>query len=132
MRKQVRADLVAIPSCDRRRRVHRLPRRPAAVGTRGRVVGVDSFTPYYDVALKDARAAELLRDNAFALERIDLADEQSTRALFERVAPKRVIHLAAQPGVRRALTEPEPYVVSNVAAFLNILEGCRHAGVQRG
>ena len=75
-----------------------------------RVVGVDSFSPYYDVALKEARAAELLRHNAFSLDRLDLADAQATRALFERVAPRRVAHLAAQPGVRRALTEPEPYV----------------------
>jgi UDP-glucuronate 4-epimerase len=95
-----------------------------------RVIGVDCFTPYYDVALKEARAAELLRHNAFSLERLDLADAEGTRALFERVAPKRVAHLAAQPGVRRALTEPEPYVAANVVAFLNILEGCRHHGVE--
>jgi len=52
------------------------------------------------------------------------------RASCQRVAPKRVAHLAAQPGVRRALTEPEPYVSANVIAFLNILEGCRHGLIE--
>jgi UDP-glucuronate 4-epimerase len=94
------------------------------------VVGVDSLTPYYDVGLKEARAAELARRGAFRLERVDLADETATRGLFERHRPTHVVHLAAQPGVRRALTEPAPYVTSNVVAFLNVLEGCRHGGVE--
>ena len=94
------------------------------------VVGVDSFTPYYDPSLKEARAAALAGRNAFVLERVDLADEAATRSLFERHRPSRVIHLAAQPGVRKALTDPAPYVAANVVAFLNILEGCRHGGVE--
>jgi len=94
------------------------------------VVGADSFTPYYDVTLKEARVAELAPGNGFALERLDLADEEATRALFERRRPTRVVHLAAQPGVRKALTEPAPYVTSNVVAFLNVLEGCRHIGTE--
>jgi UDP-glucuronate 4-epimerase len=95
-----------------------------------RVVGADSLTPYYDVALKEARIAELMSRERFALERVDLADEGAARSLFERHGPTRVIHLAAQPGVRKALTDPAPYVRSNVVAFLNVLEGCRHGGVE--
>ena len=94
------------------------------------VVGVDSFTSYYDVGLKEARWAELTRINSYRGERVDLADETATRALFARHRPKRVIHLAAQPGVRKALTEPNPYVTQNVVAFLQILEACRHGAVE--
>jgi UDP-glucuronate 4-epimerase len=94
------------------------------------VVGVDSFTPYYDTGLKEARWAELTRINSYRGERVDLADETATRALFARHRPKRVIHLAAQPGVRKALTEPNPYVTQNVVAFLQILEACRHGAVE--
>jgi UDP-glucuronate 4-epimerase len=90
------------------------------------VVGVDSFTPYYDVALKEARFAKLTPHNTFVPERVDLADEAATQELFRRHRPRFVVHLAAQPGVRRALTEPRPYVTSNVVGFLNVLEGCRH------
>lgn len=93
------------------------------------VVGVDNLSPYYDPALKEARLARLQGRNGFAFERMDLADEAATRALFARHRPERVIHLAAQPGVRRALTDPHPYVSANVVAFLNVLEACRHGGV---
>ncbi|HEX2556175.1 MAG TPA: NAD-dependent epimerase/dehydratase family protein [Microvirga sp.] len=95
-----------------------------------RVVGVDAFAPYYDVALKEARFARLVAHERFVPERLDLADEGAAGGLFARHAPARVVHLAAQPGVRRALTEPRPYVTANVMAFLNILEGCRHGGVE--
>jgi UDP-glucuronate 4-epimerase len=94
------------------------------------VVGVDSFTSYYDVSLKEARWAELTRINSYRGERVDLADETATRELFQRHKPKRVIHLAAQPGVRKALTEPNPYVTQNVVAFLQVLEACRHGEVE--
>jgi UDP-glucuronate 4-epimerase len=94
------------------------------------VVGVDSLTPYYDVGLKEARLAALRPRNGFFFERLDLADEAAARDLFERHRPRRVVHLAAQPGVRRALTEPMPYVSSNVVAFLNVLEGARHTGAE--
>jgi UDP-glucuronate 4-epimerase len=90
------------------------------------VAGVDSFTSYYDVALKEARFAKLTPHNTFVPERVDLADEAATQDLFRRHRPRFVVHLAAQPGVRRALTEPQPYVTSNVVGFLNVLEGCRH------
>jgi UDP-glucuronate 4-epimerase len=95
-----------------------------------RVVGVDSFTAYYDPRLKEARFAELLAHKDFAAARLDLADEAATRALFTEHRPRRVVHLAAQPGVRRALTDPHPYVAANVVGFLNILEGCRHGAVE--
>ena len=94
-----------------------------------RVVGVDSFSPYYSLALKEARAAELGAERGFTMERADLADADATRALFARLRPSRVVHLAAQPGVRRALTDPGSYVSANVVGFLNVLEGCRHGEV---
>jgi UDP-glucuronate 4-epimerase len=81
------------------------------------------------VALKEARFAGLVGHEGFVPVRLDLADEDGTRDLFERHAPRRVVHLAAQPGVRLALREPRPYVIANVVAFLNILEGCRHGGI---
>jgi UDP-glucuronate 4-epimerase len=91
------------------------------------VVGVDSFTPYYDVALKEARFARLTPHPAFTPERVDLADAEAVQALFGRHSPQRVIHLAAQPGVR--FVSPQPYVASNLVAFMNLLEACRHGGI---
>src|SRR3954469_8678274 len=76
------------------------------------VVGVDSFTPYYDQRLKEARFARLKQDPQFTPERVDLAEEAPVRDLFARHPPRGVVHLAAQPGVRRALVEPQPYVRS--------------------
>jgi UDP-glucuronate 4-epimerase len=92
------------------------------------VVGVDSFTPYYDVSLKEARFAGLTPHNTFMPERLDLADAQETRDLFGRHRFERVIHLAAQPGVR--FIDPQPYAASNLMGFMNLLEACRHAGVE--
>jgi UDP-glucuronate 4-epimerase len=94
------------------------------------VIGVDCLTPYYDVGLKQARLAELGLFPQFSAHRTDLADAAATAELFAQVRPRRVIHLAAQPGVRRALVEPQPYVASNVVGFLNVLEACRHGGVE--
>lgn len=93
------------------------------------VVGVDNLSPYYDVRLKEARLARLEAHPGFTFTRLDLADGAATAELFRRHRPASVVHLAAQPGVRRALTEPEPYVAANVAGFLSVLEGCRHGGV---
>lgn len=92
------------------------------------VVGVDSFTPYYDLSLKEARFSRLLPHNTFLGERLDLADAEATRDLFARHRFRRVIHLAAQPGVR--FVDPQPYVASNMVAFTNMLEACRHGGVE--
>jgi len=92
------------------------------------VTGVDNFDAYYDVALKHARVAELRHSDAFAFERVDLADASASTALFARGFDA-VVHLAAQPGVRYSLDHPEAYVRNNLVAFGHVLEGCRHARV---
>ncbi|MBF9196501.1 NAD-dependent epimerase/dehydratase family protein [Microvirga terrestris] len=92
------------------------------------VVGVDSFTPYYDISLKEARFARLAPHNTFLGERLDLADPQATRDLFQHHRFERVIHLAAQPGVR--FVDPQPYTASNLMGFMSMLEACRHGAVQ--
>ena len=91
------------------------------------VVGVDDLTPYYDVRLKEARLARLTGRDGFRFERLDLADRPATAKLFSEQAPERVVHLAAQPGVRYSLENPAAYVDQNLVAFGNVLEGCRHA-----
>ena len=94
------------------------------------VVGVDDFDPYYDVALKEARARTLTPHPRFTLKRTDLADADACAALFRDEAPVAVVHLAAQPGVRHSLIAPDAYVRNNLVAFGHVLEGCRHAGVR--
>ena len=94
------------------------------------VVGVDNFNDYYDVALKEARAARLAPRPGFTLSRMNIADRGGIAELFERERPQRVINLAAQAGVRYSLVNPHAYVDSNVVGFVNILEGCRHVGVE--
>ena len=102
----------------------------AALLARGdAVVGVDNLDPYYDVALKEARLAELAGRHGFAFERVDLADAEATARLFRDGHFDGVVHLAAQPGVRYSLVNPAAYLRANVVAFGNVLEGCRHAGV---
>jgi UDP-glucuronate 4-epimerase len=93
------------------------------------VVGVDVVNDYYDVALKEARLARLARHAGYRHERVDLADGAATARVFAEVRPERVIHLAAQAGVRYSLTNPDAYVQSNLVGFANVLEGCRHGGV---
>jgi UDP-glucuronate 4-epimerase len=92
------------------------------------VTGVDSFDPYYDVALKQARVAQLASHPRFAFERVDLAEGVACASLFAR-GFDRVVHLAAQPGVRYSLVNPDAYVRNNLVAFGHVLEGCRHASV---
>jgi UDP-glucuronate 4-epimerase len=94
------------------------------------VVGLDIVNDYYDPKLKWARLARLERHAAFRFAKVDLADQSATTALFAQVRPRRVIHLAAQAGVRWSLTNPHAYVNSNLVGFLNILEGCRHHGCE--
>ena len=89
------------------------------------VVGVDSLIPYYDIKLKHARLQQL-QHPCFAQLEVDLADATATRALFESERVDRVVHLAAQPGVRHSLVDPHAYTTNNITAFLNVLEGCRH------
>jgi UDP-glucuronate 4-epimerase len=94
-----------------------------------RVLGVDSLDPYYDVALKEARNARLLGIAGYAFERLDLADPAQAGRLFAGAGCTHVVHLAAQPGVRYSLVNPEAYLRNNVLAFGHVLEGCRHAGI---
>ncbi|MDK9701623.1 MAG: NAD-dependent epimerase [Sulfuritalea sp.] len=94
------------------------------------VVGVDNLNDYYDVALKEARLARLTPHSRFKLSRLDIADRDGIAALFARERPQRVVNLAAQAGVRYSLQNPHAYVDSNVVGFVNILEGCRHGGVE--
>ena len=102
----------------------------AALLARGdAVVGVDNLDPYYDVALKEARLAQLAGRDRFAFERLDLADAPSTARLFRDGRFDGVVHLAAQPGVRYSLVNPAAYLRSNIDAFGFVLEGCRHAKV---
>ncbi len=93
------------------------------------VVGVDNLNDYYDVTLKEARLARLSSQRNFSFQRLDVADNAAMAALFAAERPQRVIHLAAQAGVRYSLTNPHAYVESNLQGFMNILEGCRHNGV---
>ena len=93
------------------------------------VTGIDSFEPYYDVRLKEARVAELANRPGFAFERVDLADGPATLRLFDDGRFDYVVHLAAQPGVRYSLVEPALYIRNNLDAFGNVIEGCRRAAV---
>ena len=93
-----------------------------------RVVGVDSLTPYYDPALKAARLKRFEGQSNFRFVKLDLADRSATAALFAAEKFPRVIHLAAQAGVRHSLTDPHAYVDANLQGFVNVLEGCRHHG----
>ena len=92
------------------------------------VAGVDSFVPYYDVALKHGRHA-LLEGPGFTAHVQDIADMAGLRAVMEQARPEVVIHLAAQAGVRYALEHPDVYVAANMVGTFNLLEICRHAPV---
>ena len=95
-----------------------------------RVVGVDNLNSYYDPALKQARLQQLLPESSFEFVRLDLADRSATAALFARVQPQWVVHLAAQAGARYSLEHPLSYIDSNLVGFATVLEGCRHQGVE--
>lgn len=98
-----------------------------------RVVGIDNLNDYYDPALKEARLRELYKHPAaehFQFERLDIADRAGIEHLFDQNAFDRVIHLAAQAGVRYSLENPHAYVDSNVVGFVNILEACRHHRIE--
>ena len=94
------------------------------------VVGLDNLNDYYDPALKEARLARLTPHPNFSFVRMDVADRPGMEALFAREKFDRVVHLAAQAGVRYSLQNPHAYVDSNVVGFMNILEGCRHNTVE--
>lgn len=94
------------------------------------VVGLDNLNAYYDVRLKEARLARLTGRPGFRFHRLDLADRAGLEELFAQTRPQRVVHLAAQAGVRYSLTNPHAYVESNLVGFLHVLEGCRQHGVE--
>ncbi len=94
------------------------------------VVGLDNFNDYYDVSLKDARAALLQQFNNFSLVHADLQDRERLETLFAAEAFDKVVHLAAQAGVRYSIENPHAYIESNIVGTLHILEGCRHNNVQ--
>ncbi len=91
------------------------------------VVGVDNFNDYYDVALKRARAAQLMPCERFVGRELDICDYAALSREFTEDAPDVVLNLAAQPGVRYSITHPFVYQKTNLEGFLNILESCRHA-----
>ncbi len=93
------------------------------------VLGIDNLNPYYDPALKRARLEVLRQLPGFAFEQLDIADERALAAVFDAGRFDAVLHLAAQAGVRYSLENPMAYVSSNVAGFLNILEGCRRSRI---
>jgi UDP-glucuronate 4-epimerase len=93
------------------------------------VVGLDNLNAYYDVRLKEARLARLQAQAGFRFVRLDLADAAGMAELFRSERFERVVHLAAQAGVRYSLENPQAYVDSNITGTLNVLEGCRHNGV---
>ncbi len=94
------------------------------------IVGLDNLNDYYDVRLKKARLAVLEPQPRFRFVKIDLADRDAMPKLFAAERFQRVVHLGAQAGVRYSLTNPLAYVDSNVVGFANVLEGCRHNGVE--
>ncbi len=94
------------------------------------VVGVDNLNDYYEVSLKEARLARLAAYPNFRFVRLDIADSQGMQELFAAEGFQRVVHLAAQAGVRYSLANPHAYAQSNLVGFVNVLEGCRHAQVE--
>ena len=94
------------------------------------VIGLDNLNEYYDVTLKQARLARLQKLPDFRFVKLDLGDQQGMRELFAREKFQRVVHLAAQAGVRYSIDFPHAYIESNVTGTLNVLEGCRHNKVE--
>lgn len=94
------------------------------------VVGLDNLNDYYDPTLKQARLQRLSGHAGFRFVRMDVADREAMSALFAAGGFDRVVHLAAQAGVRYSLQNPHAYVDSNLVGFTNVLEGCRHGRVQ--
>ena len=94
------------------------------------VIGIDDHNDYYDPSLKEARLSQFIKHPNYVHVRMDLADERSMQQLFNEYQPKRVVHLAAQAGVRYSIDHPMKYIHSNLLGFANVLEGCRSHGVE--
>lgn len=106
---------------------HAVARRLSGQGHE--IVGIDNLNAYYDVALKQARLDDLADCADIRFIKLDLADRDAMAALFREQCFDRVIHLAAQAGVRYSLDNPHAYADSNLVGHLNVLEGCRHGQV---
>lgn len=94
------------------------------------VVGIDNLNDYYDVRLKEARRDIFARERNAKFIKADLADREAIEKIFAEVKPGRVIHLAAQAGVRYGFVNPHAYINSNIVGFMHVLEGCRHHDVE--
>ena len=94
------------------------------------VLGVDNVNDYYDVSLKEARLKQVVTATGFREARVGVQDQSTMAKLFAEFRPQRVVHLAAQAGVRYSLKNPQAYIDSNLVGFGNILEGCRHNAVE--
>ncbi|MEM7467952.1 MAG: NAD-dependent epimerase [Pseudomonadota bacterium] len=94
------------------------------------VVGVDNLNDYYDVALKEARLARLMPEANFQFYREDIADQKAVDRIFTDTKPERIMHLAAQAGVRYSIENPRAYIEANIVGFTNIIEACRHNEVE--
>jgi UDP-glucuronate 4-epimerase len=94
------------------------------------VIGMDNLNDYYDITLKSDRIAQLKEQDGFQFQYLDLSDRAGMEQLFAQHQPDRVIHLAAQAGVRYSIQNPHAYIDSNIVGFTNILEGCRHHQVK--
>jgi UDP-glucuronate 4-epimerase len=94
-----------------------------------RVCGLDNLNDYYSVQLKRDRLSQLMPLPGFRFAEVNLEDQSNMRKLFDESKFERVVHLAAQAGVRYSLTHPEAYIQSNIVGFNNVLEGCRHTKV---
>ncbi|MBS3800349.1 MAG: NAD-dependent epimerase, partial [Thioalkalivibrio sp.] len=94
------------------------------------VIGVDNLNDYYDVSLKKARLARVRDHHRFTEVREDIADRAAMEKTFREHQPQRVVNLAAQAGVRYSLENPAAYVDTNMVGFGNVLEGCRHNGIE--
>ncbi|HSG10724.1 MAG TPA: NAD-dependent epimerase [Gammaproteobacteria bacterium] len=94
------------------------------------VIGIDNLNDYYDVSLKQARLARTEKYPAYTDVRMSLEDREGVAQLFRTHRPERVVNMAAQAGVRYSLENPLAYVDTNLLGFANILEGCRHNGVE--
>jgi len=94
------------------------------------VIGIDNLNDYYDVDLKNARLARTLAQPGYTDIRMSLEDREGIAEVFRTVRPERVVNLAAQAGVRYSLENPLAYVDTNLLGFANVLEGCRHNGVE--
>lgn len=93
------------------------------------VIGIDNLNSYYDPKLKEARLENILHKDGFQFQKLDICDRAAIENLFKDNTFDRVIHLAAQAGVRYSITNPHSYTDTNITGTLNILEGCRHSGI---